>query len=97
MSSTRPGHQEPSTSAQAIEMDVAADEEATQLTKHADDYELNDRDLDKVMTVEEYLQKSKTFLLDYEKHMFLDTIDTDCLVVCAKCVLIATNTRCSLF
>lgn len=34
--------------------------------------------------MEEFLLKSKTVLLDYEKHMFLDLIDTDGLVVCAK-------------
>lgn len=99
MSSSRSDNQEPSTSAHAFEMDGVVEEVAAKSTKHTDDYELSDKDLDKVMTVEEYLQKSKTFMLDYEKHMFLDTIDTDCLVVCAKCVLIATHTHthCSLF
>lgn len=87
MSGIRSEQQEPSTSAKAFEMDAAVDDASTQLAKQQpDDGELNDKDLDKVMTVEEYLQKSKTFMLDYEKHMFLDTIDTDCLVVCAKCV-----------
>lgn len=40
--------------------------------------------MDQAVTVEEFLQKSKTLLLNYEKHMFLDMIDTDGLVVCAK-------------
>lgn len=80
MSGTRSDHQEPSTSAKAFEMDVAVDDDS----KHSDEDDPNDKELDKAMTVEEFLQKSKTFMLDYEKHMFLDTIDTDCLVVCAK-------------
>lgn len=91
MSCAQPDDQEPSTSARAYEVDAAAaaaaaDGESVDATKQPTDGELTDKDLDKVMTVEEFLQKSKTFMLDYEKHMFLDTIDTDCLVVCAKCV-----------
>lgn len=43
-----------------------------------------DKELNKLMTVEDFLLKSKTYMLDYEKHMFLDTIDSDCLVVTAR-------------
>lgn len=43
-----------------------------------------DKELGRVLTVEEFLMKSKTYMLEYEKHMFLDTIDSDCLVVSAK-------------
>lgn len=43
-----------------------------------------ERDIDHAVTIEEFIQKSTTILLDYEKHMFLDLIDTDGLVVCAK-------------
>lgn len=43
-----------------------------------------DKELSKMLTVEEFLLKSKTYMLDFEKYMFLDTIDSDCLVVCAK-------------
>lgn len=45
-----------------------------------------DKELNKLMTVEEFLLKSKTYMLDNEKHMFLDTIDSDCLVVTARLV-----------
>lgn len=49
------------------------------------DNEINvDKELNKLMTVEDFLLKSKTYMLDYEKHMFLDTIDSDCLVVTAR-------------
>lgn len=43
-----------------------------------------DKELSKVLTVEDFLIKSKTYMLEYEKHMFMDTIDSDCLVVSAK-------------
>lgn len=45
-----------------------------------------DKELNRLLTVEEFLIKSKTYLLEYEKHMFLDTIDSDCLVVGARLV-----------
>lgn len=67
----------PSTSNQAEEMPSTS--------KKAPDDEINtDKELSKLMTVEEFLLKSKTYMLDYEKHMFLDTIDSDCLVVTAR-------------
>lgn len=54
-----------------------------------------DKELNRLLTVEEFLIKSKTYLLEYEKHMFLDTIDSDCLVVGARLVSnIAVNTIC---
>lgn len=96
MSSIQSDHQEPSTSAKAFEMNDVVDDESMTKQSNDDDGELNDKDLDKMMTVEEFLLKSKTFMLDYEKHMFLDTIDTDCLVVCAKCVVDAPQMRCTL-
>lgn len=46
----------------------------------------NDKELCKTLDIEEILMKSKTYMLDYEKHMFMDTIDADCLVVSAKYV-----------
>lgn len=52
--------------------------------KAPDDEVIVDQELSKLMTVEEFLLKSKTYMLDYEKHMFLDTIDSDCLVVTAR-------------
>lgn len=45
-----------------------------------------DKELNKVLTVEEFLLKSKTYMLENEKYMFLDTIDSDCLVVGARFV-----------
>lgn len=47
---------------------------------------LSEKDLTKVLTVEDFLHKSKTFMLEHEKQMFMDTIDSDCLVVSAKYV-----------
>lgn len=47
-----------------------------------------DKELNKVLTVEEFLLKSKTYMLENEKYMFLDTIDSDCLVVGARFVQI---------
>lgn len=47
---------------------------------------LSEKDLSKVLTVEDFLHKSKTFMLEHEKQMFMDTIDSDCLVVSAKYV-----------
>lgn len=43
-----------------------------------------DKELGRALTVEEFLMKSKTYMLEYEKFMFMDTIDSDCLVVAAK-------------
>lgn len=43
-----------------------------------------EKQMDHAATMEEFLQKSKVIMLDYEKHMFLDLIDMDGLVVCAK-------------
>lgn len=43
-----------------------------------------EKQMDHAATMEEFLQKSKVIMLDYEKHMFLDLIDADGLVVCAK-------------
>lgn len=49
------------------------------------DNEVNvDKELNKLLTVEDFLLKSKTYMLEYEKNMFLDTIDSDCLVVTAR-------------
>lgn len=48
--------------------------------------EEEDKELNRLLTVEDFLLKSKTYMLDYEKHMFLDTIDSDCLVVTARLV-----------
>lgn len=54
--------------------------------------ELNvDKELNKVLTVEEFLLKSKTYMLENEKYMFLDTIDSDCLVVGARFVQISSH------
>lgn len=73
-------------------MDCEEDDEpkastSTQLTaliqnpeKKLDD----DQELSKALDIEEFLLKSKTYMLEYEKHMFMDTIDADCLVVSAK-------------
>lgn len=88
-------HQEPSTSAsieQSLEIINVTNQKSDAATEETDDATIaaaakEDKDLDKMMTVEEFLVKSKTYMLDYEKHMFLDTIDSDCLVVCAKWVI----------
>lgn len=80
-------HQEASTSAKIAEMDGVENVKpaaAEQSNEPVD--ELTDTDLDRMMVVEEFLQKSKTFMIEYEKHIFLDTVDSDCLVVCAKYV-----------
>lgn len=52
-------------------------------TQQVDDAAL-EKQMDHAALMEEFLQKSKTVMLDYEKHMFLDLMDTDGLVVCAK-------------
>lgn len=57
---------------------------SNQPEKEPDDEVSVDKELSKLMTVEEFLLKSKTYMLDYEKHMLLDTIDSDCLVVTAR-------------
>lgn len=57
---------------------------STQLPQTPDSDVNVDKELNKLLTVEEFLLKSKTYMLDYEKHMFLDTIDSDCLVVTAR-------------
>lgn len=44
----------------------------------------DDKELSRALDIEEILMKSKTYMLEYEKHMFMDTIDADCLVVSAK-------------
>lgn len=44
----------------------------------------DDQELGKALDIEELLLKTKTYMLDYEKHMFMDTIDSDCLVVSAR-------------
>lgn len=68
---------QPSTSNQSLEV---AD-------KKLEDSGINvDKELDRLLTVEEFLLKSKTFMLEYEKHMFSDTLDADCLVVSARYV-----------
>jgi len=43
-----------------------------------------DDDLANVATAEEYLIRKKINFLEYEKQMFLDMINSDGLVVCAK-------------
>lgn len=55
-----------------------------ELTQDAESESNVDKELNKALTVEEFLLKSKTYMLDYEKYMFMDTIDADCLVVGAK-------------
>lgn len=71
-------------------MDSEAEDPKPSTSKEAasnSDNELNvDKELNKLLTVEEFLVKSKTYMLDHEKHMFLDTIDADCLVVSVRFV-----------
>lgn len=55
-----------------------------ELTPKPENESIVDKELNKALTVEEFLLKSKTYMLDYEKFMFMDTIDADCLVVSAK-------------
>lgn len=78
---------QPSTSAQATSTqakDAASIATPTE-NSQALEQELNDdKELSKALTVEEFLLKSKTYMLEHEKHMFLDTLDADCLVVTAK-------------
>lgn len=77
---------QPSTSAQAQDEGKIVDPEK-QKDEHGDDSMENtsvNSELTKILTAEEFLMKSKTYMLEYEKHMFLDTIDSDCLVVSAK-------------
>lgn len=80
------GVDQPSTSKEAAAELKTQNRELNATGEEKEDNEnaIDDADLDKMMTVEEFLQKSKTYMIDYEKHMFLDTIDSDCLVVCAK-------------
>lgn len=71
-------------------MDCEEDDEpkasaSTELTTQNPDSKLDDdQELSKALDVEEFLLKTKTYMLEYEKHMFMDTIDSDCLVVSAK-------------
>lgn len=55
-----------------------------ELSQNPTNESIVDKELNKALTVEEFLLKSKTYMLDYEKFMFMDTIDADCLVVSAK-------------
>lgn len=74
--------------AEPLVADEASDEEPDNLDDLQDfNNGLSDKDLSKVLTVEDFLHKSKTFMLEYEKQMFMDTIDADCLVVSAKYVM----------
>lgn len=77
----------PSTSTETTE-ENKVDEHGSQTesTQHFENDINTDRELSKVLTIEEFLLKSKTYMLEHEKHMFLDTIDSDCLVVTAKYV-----------
>lgn len=69
----------------ADKMESEADESKPSTSKQTQDLESQfDGELNKLMTVEEFLLKSKTYMLENEKHMFLDTIDSDCLVVSAR-------------
>lgn len=76
---------QPSTSSAQIMPTQVKDGTASTDSTQAFEKELDmDKELGKVLTVEEFLHKSKTYMLEHEKHMFLDTIDSDCLVVTAK-------------
>lgn len=80
-----PDDPQPSTSAQFDDDQIAKD--STQNDEELMNSGLGidtDNGLEKVLTVEDFLIKSKTYMLEYEKHMFMDTIDSDCLVVSAK-------------
>lgn len=71
-------------------MDCSDDDEpkpstSKDLSPKSESNEVNvEKELNKALTVEEFLLRSKTYMLDYEKYMFMDTIDADCLVVSAK-------------
>lgn len=66
-------------------MESETDEPTPSTSNQAAENEENiDKELSKLMTVEEFLLKSKTYMLEHEKFMFLDTIDSDCLVVGAR-------------
>lgn len=56
----------------------------SQPSENIDNEDNVDKELNKLLTVEDFLLKSKTYMLEYEKNMFLDTIDSDCLVVTAR-------------
>jgi len=43
-----------------------------------------DEDLANIVTAEEYLMCKDVVLLEYEKQMFLDQVQADGLLVCAK-------------
>lgn len=58
--------------------------ENDEITKEDETIANEEKQLDKIVSLEEFLLKSRTYMLDYEKTMFLDAIDSDCLVVCAK-------------
>lgn len=64
--------------------DSANNDEATDKDKEAKNEADEENLLNKTLSMEEFLIKSKTYMLDYEKTMFLDAIDSDCLIVCAK-------------
>lgn len=76
---------QPSTSTQIQENEKSevSDREADENDDSMESAGVN-KELTKLLTVEEFLIKSKTYMLEHEKNMFLDTIDSDCLVVSAK-------------
>lgn len=80
-----PDDPQPSTSTQFDDDQIAKDgtQNNDELMSFGSGIDI-DKDLDKVLTVEDFLIKSKTYMLEYEKNMFMDTIDSDCLVVSAK-------------
>lgn len=70
-------------------MDCEEEEEpqpstSKELTNSPDQKINDDKELSRALDIEEILMNSKTYMLEYEKHMFMDTIDADCLVVSAK-------------
>lgn len=72
---TAEANAEPSTSAAAAAKKTAPAD---------DDDDAMERQMENAAGLEEFLQQSKTVMMDYEKHMFMDMIDTDGLVVSAK-------------
>lgn len=65
---------------------IRADDELPSCSKTTEEQKekQDDEDLANIVTAEEYLMRKDVVLLDYERQMFLDMVNADALMVCAK-------------
>lgn len=75
----------PSGSGCTVNKSLLSENEGMATPRTGDKADLNDDDLLKMISAEEYLMdKSSCLLLDYERQMFLDMSHADALLVAAK-------------